>query len=502
MECLLLFVEGGKVIMKRHQPSASFCRGQALCSAPSPRGSGRAQATVCAGIVLAMTAWSGARAEPAEVPTPSVTLAPDAGAMFNASRIDLAKHGISEREFFFSGNVASGQYKSRMIVRRPAEARRFNGTVIVEWMNASSGNDIDVDFLSILPLVEQEGYAYVAVTSQAVAVDFLRGQNTARYGTLQLTDSAPEQSAAFEVFSQAGKALLDQRTSADLLDGLQAIRLIAIGQSQSSARLTAMINKIHGLRLAPIYAAYIPHSGGAAPLRFPVPVLKLSSENEAPTYFGYRAVADVKYRYWEVPGTAHQPNAGNAYAHELLAQARGSFPNCPFPYDGPGGPVPMDPILRAAIAQVDVWLRTGVAPAVAPLIDMIADPKNPTNGLIQRDSFGNALGGIRMPQQEVPTGRNTPSFACVVSLPGSPAKTSLATFPQWDAFNGGIDPTVDPTDTVNAIEPTSARALYGDHERYVQKFAAATSVVQAGGFILASDARNLITEAAQSNVAK
>ena len=56
-----------------------------------------------------------------------------------------------------------------------------------------------------------------------------------------------------------------------------------------------------------MYDGFIPHAGGGAPTRFPVPVIKLNSENEAPGYFGQRGVADPLYRYWEVPGTAHQP---------------------------------------------------------------------------------------------------------------------------------------------------------------------------------------------------
>jgi hypothetical protein len=45
------------------------------------------------------------------------------------------------------------------------------------------------------------------------------------------------------------------------------------------------------------------------------------------------------------------------------------------------------------------------------------------DAVIQRDPYGNTLGGIRMPEQEVPTGRNTPSFGCPVLLPGLAANT-------------------------------------------------------------------------------
>jgi hypothetical protein len=117
------------------------------------------------------------------------------------------------------------------------------------------------------------------------------------------------------------------------------------------------------------------------------------------------------------------------------------------------------------------------------------------------DQYGNALGGIRLPQQEVPTGRNTPSFGCAVPFP--PFGTIvLGTFPQWDAFDGGADPAVDPTDTVNANEPVRAKAVYGGHNDYVSRFVAATNAVQNAGFILKLDGQKLREDAGQSDIAK
>lgn len=443
-----------------------------------------------------------AQADPAPVPTPTVSLPPDAGALFNQSPVDPGDYGLSEEEFFFEGSTSLGPYKSRMIVRRPLKAKHFNGTVIVEWMNASSGNDIDVDWLSLLPIVAGQGYAYVAVTSQQVTVNFLAGWDPARYGSLNMAENpAAGQPAAFEVFSQAGAALLDNGNGVDPLSGLRAKRLIAIGQSQSSGRLTTMVSTVHGVTLEPVYDAYVPHAGGGAPTAFPVPVFKLNSENEAPGYFGSRGVSDPNYRYWEVPGTAHQPLEGTDYAIDLLTLVRGSFPICPFPYEGPGGPVPIDPVLRAAVVHLDLWIRTGHAPPQAPLIEMAPSPTNPNSGVIQRDAFGNARGGIRMPQQQVPTARNTPSFGCFVTLPNG-VMIPLATFPQFDAFDGGNDPAVDPTDTVNASEPASTKAVYKTHGRYVAKFTVAALHAAHDGYIQWSDALRMIFEAATSDIAK
>jgi hypothetical protein len=78
----------------------------------------------------------------------------------------------------------------------------------------------------------------------------------------------------------------------------------------------------------------------------------------------------------------------------------------------------------------------------------------------------------------------------------------LATFPQWDAFDGGDDPAVDSTDTVNATEPESPKDVYGNHGNYAAQFAAAARSLAEQGFILPSDETRMIQEAAQSDIAK
>jgi hypothetical protein len=471
---------------------------------------------IAAGLLAsgALLLSAGVAARPAPVAAPTISVSPQIGEMWAASAVDEAKLGLTEEEFFFAGTTTKGErYKSRMIVRRPANAAKFNGTVIVEWMNASSGADLDVDYASVLPLLQRAGYAYVGVSAQRVPIEFLRTRNAARYATLTMSDDQ-QQNAAFEVFSQAGQALRGKFSGVDPLGGLKAKVLIAIGQSQSSSRLTTFVNSVHGESLAPVYDAVLLHSGGAAPTRFPLPILKLNSENEAPGYFVQRAAADANYRYWEIPGSAHQPLAGTEPSLRLLNMARGpgGFPRCPFPYQGEGGPAADDAVLRAGVVGLDRWVRGGPALPAAPLIEMTPPPPNaPPNadpfamtggnrGVIARDKYGNALGGIRLPQQEAPTGRNTPSTGCRVNFGGS--MMTLASYPQWDAFDGGKDPAPDPGDAVNATEPASAKAVYGSHANYVAKFAKAADAVLAQGFILKFDADAMKAQAARSTVAR
>ena len=428
------------------------------------------------------------------IPLPTVSKAPDRGTMWDKAPVDLSAHGLMETEYFFQGVTLWGGYKSRMIVRRPIDPAHFNGTVIVEWMNASSGVDIDVDFLPLLPLIEKEGYAYVAVTAQHNTARFLVDHDADRYSGLSINEAS-----RFGVFSQAAEALLKNGRGVDPLQGLKAERLIAIGQSQSSQQLTAYLNRIHGIVYKPVFDAFVLHSSATPPARFPVPVFKINSESEAPDYYKSRDVSNPNYVYWEVAGTSHQPLKEVDYANSLLAESQAVPFSCPFPYEGPGGPVPIEPVLRAAIYHVGNWIRFEIKPPAAPLIDMAPDPSNPGKGVILRDEFGNARGGIRMPQQEVPTGRNTPSYGCVVDLPFPPYSLTMDLYPQYDAFDDNNDPAVDPTDVYN--EPTSAGDLYHSHSNYVRSFTNAAIRAYINGYVLWFDVVDMVREATDSKIA-
>ncbi|HZJ65212.1 MAG TPA: alpha/beta hydrolase domain-containing protein, partial [Kofleriaceae bacterium] len=104
-----------------------------------------------------------------------------------ATQADLAGNGYVEEEFFFQGTAneydvvsaplanatirSSGNpYKTRLIVRRPASADRFNGVVLVEWLNVTSGYNLDALWLLQQDHLMREGYAYVGVSVQRVGV--------------------------------------------------------------------------------------------------------------------------------------------------------------------------------------------------------------------------------------------------------------------------------------------------------------------------------------------
>src|SRR3954454_13086332 len=59
------------------------------------------------------------------------------------SYFDLAPFGYEEQELFVSGTArslsgATAPYTTRVIVARPKDAAKFNGTVLLDWVNVTA----------------------------------------------------------------------------------------------------------------------------------------------------------------------------------------------------------------------------------------------------------------------------------------------------------------------------------------------------------------------------
>ena len=62
-------------------------------------------------------------------------------------------------------------YTTRIVVLKPSDVTKFNGTVIVEWLNVSGGIDAPAIWFMAHRELIREGYAYVAVSAQQVGVE-------------------------------------------------------------------------------------------------------------------------------------------------------------------------------------------------------------------------------------------------------------------------------------------------------------------------------------------
>jgi hypothetical protein len=364
------------------------------------------------------------------------TTGPIAGIPNNAESLDLADFGYVEEEYFIEGaataytnvgpllpdgiwNVApteTANYKTRILVRRPADPKRFNGTVITEWFNVTSGADLAPDWGWTNAELLRSGYAWVGVSAQIVGVGNLLATNPIRYQTL----THPGDSYSYDIYSQAGMAIKSPG-AVNPLEGLDVEAVIAVGESQSASRLGTYFNAIQPL--AGVYDGFLNHSrgGGTAPLAqlpqapvptpFPtfsrtdlaVPVLAFETEGDLLTlgFLPARQPDSTWYSLWELPGSAH----ADAF---LLGDS--GFVIC----DEPVNDGPQYLVLRAAIDHLNRWVREGTTPPVSPRIE-ITDFGFPP--VLARDEFGNALGGIRTPLLDAPiatlTGEpNTGAFFC------------------------------------------------------------------------------------------
>ncbi len=96
-------------------------------------------------------------------------------------------------------DAATAGFRTRIVTFRPTDASKFNGTVIVEWLNVSAGGDLANDWVMAHNELVRSGDAYVGVSAQAVGVNALKAADPARYGSL----SHPGDSYSYDIFTEA-----------------------------------------------------------------------------------------------------------------------------------------------------------------------------------------------------------------------------------------------------------------------------------------------------------
>src|SRR5437867_4913949 len=343
---------------------------------------------------------------------------------FFATNHDLAIHGYIEEEFFIQGAanryntpaqttgtiIDSGHpYKTRVVVRRPADAKRFNGTVLVEWYNVTNGFDAENIWFFAWEHMLRAGYVWVGVSAQQVGVTALKTFSSARYGAIDVNHGGTVNNDAlsYDIFSQAGQAIKNPM-GVDMLGGLKPRHVLAAGESQSANRLSTYVNSIHPL--ANVYDGFLLLSSLNQRIRadITIPVWKISAEFDVGSGEANARQPDTEmFRSWEIAGTSHvdhhlRLSRVPLELRDLGTSSEAAFaPNCGVPTVGTR--VPIQYVLAAAFDLFVRWLDKRIPPPGAPPIT-IASSGLPI--MIARDSLGLALGGIRLPQVAVPIALN------------------------------------------------------------------------------------------------
>jgi hypothetical protein len=464
-----------------------------------------------AGVVLG-TAAGAAPARPAgeAVPSPEV-IGPVTGGIhgrpFTSSPVPLGLAGYTEQEFFLKGTATgyapvgtwgsdghwtarpaeTAPYETRILVRRPADPARFNGTVVVEWLNVSFDVDVDPDFLYESQELVRAGYAWVGVSAQQLGVQALKGWDPVRYGAL----SHPGDTFSYSIFAQAAEALLHPRGPSPL-GPLRPRALIADGESQSAFRMVTYANAIQPLTR--LFDGFLIHSRGAAggpisqaPQASPpmpavarirtdvgVPVLTVETQTDIlPDGLDYLPATQPDsrwFRLWEVPGTSHVDATELGLASAEILRDLPDFPQEPCvdpPNDGQERYV-----MDAALAQLNRWVTRGVPAPHAARIDISGDS-------YVTDQFGNALGGVRTPAVDAP----------VATLTGT-----------GNAGSSGSSLLCFLLGTTTPLSASQLAALYPLHSDYVAAVARSAANGVREGFLLPADALQIDQDAAASSV--
>ncbi len=457
--------------------------------------------------VCAVASMLGAANAAAPAAGPDVTAATGGGgvpALPGFTSFDPAVVGYEQSEFFLSGTASAYEptapaptdgkysvaatstapYTTRAVVMRPANPRRFNGTVVVEWLNVSGGVDAGADWMMGHTELIREGTAWVGVSAQKVGVDALMSADPVRGDAVRYANlSHPGDAYANDIFGQVGQAIRDDART--MLGGLEPEHLIAVGESQSAGRLVDFIDTVHPI--AHVYDGFLVHSFlGGPPVRDDVGVPVLMFQTETDVSFGNAAARQPDtstYRLWEVAGTAHYDDYGLRIQAEDTGDGRAGvavLESMQHPTNQPsemftcGSPINTGMAhyaLDAAIRHLDRWVAKGVAPPRAPRLEVTGT--SPV--VFATDANGNTLGGVRTPSVDAP----------VAALSGRAAGGSSFCF-----LFGSTTP----------FSPDRLDTLYPDHRTFVAAWVRATRSARAAGFLVAADAKELVAAARKSDV--
>src|SRR5262245_618771 len=373
------------------------------------------------------------------------------GRPFAASMLEIARFGYTEAEYALEGTatryrLATGAelsrdghwraepagtaaFRTRLLIYRPTDPKRFNGTVVLTWNNVSAGYDLfGAESLELL----EGGFGLACLTTQKVGIvglppepQGLAAWDPARYGALTI----PSDDYSYDVFTQGARAVGPNRSrhAVDPMGGLAVKRVVALGASQSAGRLATYLNAIQPLERALdgfILGIYFgtgsalevgdgvvnlslmgpggPGQGlrGTNLLRDDqgVPVFVVTSELEAMACYAVRQPDTDTFRYWESAGTCHVSDQVTREREKKLLRDGVKQP----PVAEGINRIPIVPLYEAAFHHMQRWLTDGTPPPIQPKLEFAGDPPR-----VVRDAHGIAVGGIRLPQVEAPIATNS-----------------------------------------------------------------------------------------------
>lgn len=444
-------------------------------------------------------------------------------------RIAMFDAGYVEEEYFISGNsnvytwdannnpvvrTADAPYATRIIVRRPGNLHKFSGTVWVEFLNPTLAFDLDRMWQLHYAQMLRDGDAWVGITSKPIAILALKNFDPLRYAPLSMANPLPpeqqtcgrlpgepgyspntsklyENGLIWDIMSQLG-ALLRSSTPQNPL-GMPASTVYGEGWSQTGGYAYRYLSTFGpGATLADgsrIFDGWL--VGGptgptainqcvSAPSTDPrqqirpngVPVISFRTESDSFSFSYRRADGDApddQFRLYEIAGVSH--DSATIYEN-FPTEADAARAGVTIPSTAPCGinppsvviDFPYEYFFNAGAINLKRW-DAGITPPYA-------DRYMYNGTVIVRDTYGNAVGGLRSPYVDVP-----------ISTYKMPT--------------GGVCPFIG---SRIPFAPELLAQLYKNHGDYVNQVSKGVQVLLGNDFLLPMDASRIKVEAAQAAV--
>jgi hypothetical protein len=422
------------------------------------RGVRLAVVVLLVGLVAAVQLQPQAKAAPPTKTGPTVESAPAGlhGFPFTLGccYYNFGDVGYTLQEYFVSGTAktytatpTTAPYVTRILVARPTDPKKFNGTVLSEWENVTAQAPAEPGMVWLHHWMLTQGYAYVAVSAQQVGVQTMQKWDPVRYASL----SHPGDDYSYDIFSQAVEAVRHP-TGLGPMGPLKVKRVVGYGQSQSAGRLNSYMNLAQND--ANVIDGMIIQADGGAKKSFPalrIPLIHFETQDSINATPPDPATNPDLYRLWEVVGTSHigdeeTQSPGSATVPVFLTVGTQTLPwaidsqyweNSHYGEEGPsagltcagGIEMPLRYALDAALEDMNVWLTKGVPAPQPPRATF------DSAGNLQLDQYGNAMGGLRLPPMDVPVATYKATFCNLlgITVPLTP-DTLLQLYPTHDDY--------------------------------------------------------------------
>ena len=335
--------------------------------------------------------------EPTAVPLPTLSAKVSGpGAMYDSAvgqwpGRDVNYYKYDTNEYFISGTANGKPYKTRLVIRQPADNARFSGLVLAESMHPA-GNAHGFEFTSVYTMSSGHIAAEILTSGPAQPL----ASNRERYADLAMSGDQTN-----EILAQVGALI---KSSQGPLTGMRVRKMVLFGTSASSAVLTNYL-PAHAVYRTPemqrIYDGFLPTSNGTVIQPTDVPLIQVPTQHEYENIGTTRQDGDApgdQYRNYEFAGMGHLDARHN--------QKRLPPSACVNPLSQ----YPLEAYMSVALYHLFRWVDQGIVP---PKADRVLIDRNRANdgSLMALDDNGNARGGIRNPYVDMPvakyTARNT-----------------------------------------------------------------------------------------------